>query len=63
MPTHEQLRLTWRTSSYSNADNGACVEAAYPLSVTAVRDSKDRASGSIVAMPNAWHALLTTLCA
>lgn len=61
MPTRENHRLTWRKSSYSNANNGDCVEVARPRDGAGVRDSKDRAGGSITAPRNAWHALLTTL--
>ncbi|MFJ9423291.1 DUF397 domain-containing protein, partial [Streptomyces sp. NPDC101249] len=32
---------SWRKSSYSNQDGGACLEVADDLAVVPVRDSKD----------------------
>lgn len=50
--------LSWRTSTYSQA-NGECVEVAPTAATdTLIRDSKDRAAGAIQASPQAWTALL-----
>jgi hypothetical protein len=61
MPTREHLRLTWRRSSYSNADNGDCVEVAFPPGAMALRDSKDRDGGHLDLPAPAWHGLLAAL--
>ncbi|GCB48101.1 DUF397 domain-containing protein [Streptomyces sp. NL15-2K] len=46
---------TWRKSSYSNPDGGACVEVADNLpSVVPVRDSKAPAKGTLVFNTAAW---------
>jgi hypothetical protein len=61
MSIRECTELTWRKSTYSNANNGDCVEVATALSVTAVRDSKAPASGNLTVRPSAWRAFLATL--
>ncbi|HEV7980187.1 DUF397 domain-containing protein [Amycolatopsis sp.] len=61
MPTRERTELTWRKSSYSNTNNGDCVEVAFIPDATAVRDSKAPASGHLALAPQTWRALLTTL--
>lgn len=49
---------TWRTSSYSNQDGGACVEVAYGVpGVVPVRDSKNPVPALAVA-PDAWRAFV-----
>ncbi|GAA3361232.1 hypothetical protein GCM10020366_44380 [Saccharopolyspora gregorii] len=51
----EQAR--WFTSSYtSNA--AACVEVAMTASVVGVRDTKDRAGGTLVVPREQWRAFL-----
>lgn len=60
MSTSHKDRLTWRKSSYSNANNGACVEVAYPDTAVAVRDSKNRAGGKIVLPQDVWKVFLRT---
>jgi hypothetical protein len=52
----------WFTSSYSNSGGDACVECRLVTSTgTGVRDSKDRAAGSLWITRSAWAALLTTI--
>ncbi|GAA4180525.1 hypothetical protein GCM10022252_03560 [Streptosporangium oxazolinicum] len=47
-------RAEWRTSSLSG-QNGQCVEVATNLpGVVAVRDSKDRAGGTLMFAPEVW---------
>jgi hypothetical protein len=41
-------RATWRKSSRSNGDNGACVELACGPAVRAVRDSKNPAGPALL---------------
>jgi hypothetical protein len=61
MPTREHTELTWDKSSYSNADNGDCVEVATAPDTMAVRDSKAPSSGQLTVRPSAWRAFLATL--
>jgi hypothetical protein len=61
MSTRERTELTWRKSSYSNANNGDCVEIALTRGATAVRDSKAPASGHLRLAPQAWRAFLAKL--
>ena len=61
MSTSERTELTWRKSSYSNGDNGNCVEVANASGAMAVRDSKAPASGNLTVQPSAWRAFLATL--
>jgi hypothetical protein len=49
---------TWRKSSYS-ADEGGCVEVSPTPADIRVRDTKDRASGSLTFAALPWHAFLT----
>lgn len=53
----EFSRVTWRKSSYSSANGGACVEVArVPASAVAVRDSKDPYGPRLVVTPDEWRA-------
>lgn len=61
MPTRERTELTWRKSTYSNGDNGNCVEVATTAGAMAVRDSKSPASGHLTLTPLTWHTFLTRL--
>ncbi|MES9521076.1 DUF397 domain-containing protein [Streptomyces capoamus] len=50
---------TWRKSSYSNPDGGACLEVADTApSLVPVRDSKDPARGTLVFRAGAWAAFV-----
>ncbi|OZM71452.1 DUF397 domain-containing protein [Amycolatopsis antarctica] len=51
---------TWRKSSHSGAQNN-CVELAVTPAETAIRDTKDRAGGTLTLPTTAFTALLTTL--
>ncbi|MEU8519547.1 DUF397 domain-containing protein [Streptomyces sp. NBC_01216] len=44
----------WHKSTYSGADNDACVEVADNLPRVHVRDTKDHARGELTAAPAAW---------
>lgn len=55
--TVDLTQAAWRTSSRSTGQGGQCVEVATNLeAVVAVRDSKDRAGGTILVAPAAWAA-------
>ncbi|UFR03233.1 DUF397 domain-containing protein [Streptomyces sp. Go40/10] len=50
---------TWRKSSYSNPDGGACIEVADNLpSLVPVRDSKAPSRGALVFGADAWAAFV-----
>ena len=47
---------TWRKSSYSSGNGGACVEIARNLpGVVAVRDSKDPGGPGLAFAPDQWR--------
>ncbi|MFE0807199.1 DUF397 domain-containing protein [Streptomyces sp. NPDC058794] len=51
--------ITWRKSSYSNQDGGACVEVSDNLpSLVPVRDSKDPSRGALLFTAPAWAAFV-----
>ncbi|MDX2676908.1 DUF397 domain-containing protein [Streptomyces soliscabiei] len=50
--------VTWRKSSYSNQDGGACLEVAADLPLVPVRDSKAPARGVLVFGAEAWGAFV-----
>lgn len=53
---------TWRTSTYSNAHGGDCVEVATGIPyLIPVRDSKSPAHGTLTLTPSAWATLTTAL--
>ena len=49
----------WRTSRYTGTEN--CVEVALGP-VAKIRDTKDRAGGTLEISTRSWDALLRTLC-
>lgn len=57
MKAPESVSLAWRKSSYSATDNG-CVEVAWDVSATLVRDSKDRSVGALAVQQAQWQAFL-----
>ena len=61
-PEQSPSILSWRKSSYSNADGGDCVEVASGLAgVVPVRDSKDP-EGPALSFPAAsWTAFLAEM--
>ena len=56
------VEVGWRTSSYTGA-NGNCVEVAALPTEVLVRDTKDRAGGTLTFTPGQWRALRTRLTA
>jgi len=53
--------VDWRTSSYSGANGGNCVETASGDEAVLVRDTIDRA-GTVLSVPHsAWRAFLGAL--
>jgi hypothetical protein len=56
------MDMNWRTSSYSTSNGGNCVETASDGRVVAVRDTKDRGTGTVLAFtPSTWRAFLTAI--
>lgn len=59
MRTIDPSTLTWRKSSYSNSDGGACLEFAPNLpAVVPVRDSKNPAHGTLLFEAGAWSGFV-----
>lgn len=56
----ESMNSTWRKSSYSSANGGACVEVATTDAVL-VRDTTDRGGFTLSVPAAAWKAFLTTV--
>ncbi|MEU0935913.1 DUF397 domain-containing protein [Embleya sp. NPDC005971] len=53
---------TWRKSTYSNADQGECVEVRSDLSgIVPIRDSKDPSIGHLTIGAASWTALTDAL--
>ena len=59
MRSSELSQATWRKSSRSNPNGGACVEVATAVDVSAVRDSKDPEGGFLAFGHGAFGAFLT----
>ncbi|MFD7403966.1 DUF397 domain-containing protein [Streptomyces sp. NPDC059866] len=54
--------VTWRKSSYSNPDGGACVEVADNLPpIVPVRDSKAPDGPALVFEARAWSSFVTAV--
>jgi hypothetical protein len=51
----------WRKSSYSDANGGNCVETSSGDGVILVRDTADRASGTLAFTVGAWRTFTTGL--
>jgi hypothetical protein len=52
-------QVTWRKSSYSNSNGGACVEVGQlAASAVAVRDSKDPDGIRLVLPPDEWRSFV-----
>nr|WP_170837578.1 DUF397 domain-containing protein [Actinopolyspora xinjiangensis] len=49
-----------QTSSYSNDDQG-CVEVALTSDAVGIRDTKDRAGGTLTVTPAAWGGFVERL--
>ncbi|MEV7601140.1 DUF397 domain-containing protein [Kitasatospora sp. NPDC089797] len=53
---------SWRKSSYSGANGGACIEVADNfVDVMPVRDSKDPHGPALLFPNNAWQAFVTAI--
>ncbi|WP_037910980.1 DUF397 domain-containing protein [Actinacidiphila yeochonensis] len=50
--------LTWRKSSHSGNEGGACVEVAATSGAVYVRDSKDRLGGQLAFSATEWTAFV-----
>ncbi|MER6309820.1 DUF397 domain-containing protein [Streptomyces sp. NPDC001657] len=54
--------VTWRKSSYSNPDGGACIEVSDDLpALVPVRDTKDPHGPALVFPAAAWAAFVTAV--
>ena len=51
----------WRKSSYSDANGGNCLETASGDGTVLVRDTADRASGTLAFTADAWRTFTTGL--
>lgn len=51
----------WRKSSFSNANGGACVEAASGDGAVQVRDTTNRDGGTLVFSTEAWQEFVRQL--
>lgn len=60
LPREHLAPHAWRTSSHSN-DIGQCVEVALTSRAVGIRDTKDRAGGTLTATPAAWAGFLNHL--
>jgi hypothetical protein len=49
----------WRKSSYSEPNNGNCVEVAYSAETVGVRDSKNPGGGQLNVTPGQWAHVVT----
>jgi hypothetical protein len=49
---------TWRKSTHSNTDGGACVEVADGFGVVPVRDSKDPHGPALIFPAAAWSSFV-----
>ncbi len=47
--------LSWRKSSYSTGNGGACIEVGAVPRTVAVRDSKDPAGPALAFTPSRWQ--------
>ena len=51
----------WRTSSYSGANGGECVEVASTVDALMVRDTKDRHGNALTVSASSWRAFIFTV--
>jgi Domain of unknown function (DUF397) len=52
----DMTAASWRTSSYSGSNGGACVEVGIPGPAVAVRDSKHPDGPQLAFAPSTWQA-------
>ena len=55
----QSAALTWRKSSASGVNGGACVEVAFDGEFVLVRDSQNRASPPLKVSVSAWRTLVS----
>jgi hypothetical protein len=53
--------MDWRKSTYSGANGGSCVETASDGGVILVRDTTDRAAGTLSFTAEAWGKFLASV--
>jgi hypothetical protein len=51
----------WRKSTYSGSNGGQCVETATDNGVVLVRDTTNRAAGTLTFTATAWQTFVTRL--
>ena len=51
--------LNWRKATYSGSGGGGCVEAANTAGTVLVRDTTNRAGGTLEFRPGAWNSFLS----
>jgi uncharacterized protein DUF397 len=51
----------WRTSSYTGANGGNCVEVGHAGHLIAVRDTKDRTGPELAVTAAAWQQFAATV--
>ncbi|OON79703.1 DUF397 domain-containing protein [Streptomyces tsukubensis] len=62
MRSIELSAVTWRKSSYSNSDGGACVEVSDDfITVIPVRDSKNPHGPALVFQAPAWSSFVSAI--
>ncbi|RCW45319.1 uncharacterized protein DUF397 [Halopolyspora algeriensis] len=61
MTTPKPAHIAWRKSSRSSGGANNCVEVGFAAAAVAVRDTKDRAGGTLAVSPGAWSSFLTGL--
>jgi hypothetical protein len=58
MNNPDLAQATWRKSSRSDNNGGACVEVAHLADTIAVRDSKNPDNGTILLTPSQWMTFI-----
>jgi hypothetical protein len=53
--------MDWRTSTYSNANGGNCVETASGDGVVMVRDTTNRDGGTLALSAGAWRVFMSKI--
>lgn len=53
--------VSWRKSTYSDGNGGSCVEVGGTARVVLVRDTKNRAAGTLAFSAQAWRAFAEQL--
>jgi hypothetical protein len=57
----ERDSANWRTSSYSTANGGQCVEVGNIVAGVVVRDTTNRPGPALIFSAGAWRALLAVV--